>query len=384
MADLMDIDERLHRAGAAFRAEPVPDVAVTWPTATRRSRLLVPVTLAAAVALVVVAVTIGLNIRHDAAPASPVKPTPPVPAVPDPSFAVAAPPDFHHGGALSLVAPACRVTALQATAKTRATADGVVGVVSVTGGDLCSITPDLASMRLLDANGHPLRVAAGRGNTVNPPPTEDTFSFGVSTGRLPSGRHAPDLSSTGALIGFAWSGTYCGPAAASVEMTIQGRPVRAAISGPRLACRQPASSVLVPGTLGGAGQGVVPAPVSWRALRARLVLPATFTPGPIPVVVVVSNTGREPVTLSDPCPTYVARGTLRSADGESGFGLPFANLCDLSRVIAPGKSVTLRLPSMEFPTTKIFPQLKVRSGDLLTVTWSIAGVPTATATSRIR
>jgi hypothetical protein len=39
---------------------------------------------------------------------------------------------------------------------------------------------------------------------------------------------------------------------------------------------------------------------------------------------------------------------------------------------------------MDFPSTKIFPQLKVQRGDLLTVTWSIAGVPTATATTRIR
>ena len=196
---------------------------------------------------------------------------------------MAAPPDFHHGGAASLVAPACRISALRATATTRATADGVVGVVSIVGGDLCSISPNVTALRLLDANGKPLHVPTSSGNTVNQPPTESSYSFGVSTGRMPSaGKHAPDLSSTAARIGFAWSGTYCGPAAASVEISIEGHQIRATISGPGPTCKRQASSVLIPGTLGAAGQGVVPAPMSWRALRARLVLPSTFTPGSHP------------------------------------------------------------------------------------------------------
>ena len=385
MTDLMDIDERL-----AAQAKPFvrSDYRMFLSDGRRRAAgtdSCVPVTIAAAVALVVAGVAIGLNIRHDAAPASPAKPAPTVPAVPDPNFAVAAPPDFHHGGAASLVAPACRISALRATATTRATADGVVGVVSIVGGNLCSISPNVTALRLLDANGKPLHVPTSSGNTVNQPPTESSYSFGVSTGRMPSaGKHAPDLSSTAARIGFAWSGTYCGPAAASVEISIEGHQIKATISGPGPTCKRQASSVLIPGTLGAAGQGVVPAPMSWRTLHARLVLPSTFTPGPIPVVVVLTNTGSQTVVLSNPCATYVARGSLDSSSGSSGFGLPNANLCDLPRMLGPGKSVTLTLPSMDFPSTKIFPQLRVQRGDLLTVTWSIAGVPTATATTRIR
>jgi hypothetical protein len=240
------------------------------------------------------------------------------------------------------------------------------------------------TIRLLDAQGQPLKVPVSKGNTVNPPASMDTYYFGSAAGQLSYGRHVPDLTANVARIGFAWSGTYCGPPAASVEVKVQGGWLVSPLTGPQPACRHHASSSLIPGALGGHGQAVVPAPVSWRALHARLVLPTTFSPGAIPVVVVLTNTGSEPVPLSDPCPTYVARGTLDSSGWSSGFGLPDANLCGEPGTIPPGKSMTFTLPSMDFPTTKIFPQLHVKSGDLLRLTWSIAGVPPATATTHIR
>jgi hypothetical protein len=239
-------------------------------------------------------------------------------------------------------------------------------------------------MTLLDSKGVPLKVAASKGNTVNQPLSLTEFSFGVSEGRLPAGSHAPDPADTSARIGFAWSGAYCGPPAASIQITIQGKPVRAALSGPGPACQRGAASVLIPGTLGGAGQGVVPAPVSWRSLHARLVLPASVGLGPVPLVVVITNTGTKTVSLSDPCPEYVTRGMLESGEIGAGFGSPQANLCDQPRTLPPGTSVTLSLPSLALPTTATVPLLRVKRGDLVSLNWSIAGVPTATATSRIR
>jgi hypothetical protein len=75
---------------------------------------------------------------------------------------------------------------------------------------------------------------------------------------------------------------------------------------------------------------------------------------------------------------------LESGEIGAGFGSPQANLCDQPRTLPPGTSVTLSLPSLALPTTATVPLLRVKRGDLVSLNWSIAGVPTATATSRIR
>jgi hypothetical protein len=385
MTDLLDVDERLRRAGEAFRDQPLAEVAIRWPSATRRSRFAVPVTIAAAIALVIAGVAIGLNVRHESAPASPIKPAPPIPASPDPIFAVAPPPNnqLGHGVDDRTIERGCALNTLHLAATTQATQEGVVGLITLTDHD-CSITTDPASIRLLDAAGHPLGVPVVKGNSVNAPQVLNNYNFGSPTTRIKTDLSGPRVVDTTARIGYAWVGTYCGTPPASLAINIGGHILRAPINGPAPACRPHATSRLIPGTLAGLGGPVVPAPIAWKALRARLVLPPTFAPGPIPVVVVLTNTGSTTVALSDPCPTAMSFVTLHSSNWNAGFGGPNGELCDRPRVLAPGASTTLSMPSLAFPSTKNFPQLNVQSGDLLTVTWSISGVPTATATTRIR
>jgi hypothetical protein len=212
-----------------------------------------------------------------------------------------------------------------------------------------------------------MAIPVSKGNPVNPPANRlDQYEF--ADGR----------------VGFAWTGSYCGPKPSSVEMDILGHPVRIPLDGPVLPCRKGSTSQLIPGTFAPPGEAVEPAPVSWKALRLRLVIPARVEQKPIPLQLVVTNTGQNAVSLADPCPTYTGNTSVDVGGDISAIGGPGGNLCDVPRVIQPGTSVTITLPSMEFPTFSDLPRTHVSSGDPVQVIFSMAGVPPVTATSQVR
>jgi hypothetical protein len=365
-----DIEDRLRAAGTEFRSRPIPDVALRWPVAGKgRSRLLAPLAVAAGVAAVIVGIAVGVSSNGHNVPAAPATPLPQVLQHPDRNYAVALPPDYSTGGPALPQQPECPLASLRLSAATRLSSQGLLGLISIDGGDRkCSLAVDPSTMRLLGPDGQSLAIPTVKGNPVNPSYSSRFAGFSFSSGH----------------VGFAWTGSYCGPKPSSIEISILGRPVRVPLGGPGLPCQHGASGQLIPGTFGGLDQAVEPAPVSWQALKLQLVLPARVEQQPIPLQLVVTNTGSMPVVLANPCPTYTGMTTVDVNGNISGIGGPGGNLCDAPRVIEAGRSVTITLPSMEFPTFSDLPRTYVSSGDPVQVTFSMAGVEPVTATSYVQ
>jgi hypothetical protein len=317
--------------------------------------------------LPILAVVAGLAACSSSSPRPIVVPLP----GPDRAYAVAAPPDTSTGGGAVPKPPDCAPQSVRGSATTRVAADGVLGLLTLhaTG---CAIETDASTIRLAGRDGALLPVTISKGNPTNP-----------------AGSKRPDIAeyAGNVLIGFAWTGSYCGPPATGVRVTILNRTVIAPLHGPAPACRKGKSSALVPGVLKEPGQAVEPAPLAWQALRARIVLPATTGQQPIPLVVVLTNSGRLRVTLADPCADYITTTSLahgpygRQAVSQYGGG---GDLCGRPRVVKPGIPLTLKLGLLDFPAFSDLPRTPVVAGDPVTVTWSMAGVPEATATTHIR
>ena len=250
---------------------------------------------------------------------------------------------------------------------THTSADGVVGVISLTHPG-CTIEVEPTSLRLLTAAGQLLPIGLSAGNPVNP-----------------AGSKRPDVAeySGRVRLGFAWSGTYCGGAGPQLQVRVNGHAVRAVLGGPLPGCRSPGASTVTPGVIAQPGAPVGPAPQAWRALRARVILPATVDQGPVPLKVVFTNSGRQPVSLADPCPVYngavqVSAGGFASLHGLGG------DLCARALTVQPGRPLTLDLGTVAFPAFSDTPRTIVRRGDRVQLTWQMAGVATTTATAVIR
>ena len=363
---MTEIDERLRVAGEVFRREPVPDLALLWPGQKRANKWLAPLAIAAAVALIVGAVVAVKAFGSGDATA----PAKPVLLVPDRDYAVGVPYSGGSGGpALGPGPAACGGNAIRATATTRPSSEGVVGLITITTRG-CSLPVDVASLGLVSADRHPLNVPISKGNITNPPYLRSGFA--EQSGQI--------------RMGFAWSGSYCGPPAKNVALTIGGNNFLViALSGPSPSCMSGhGDSVLVPGVVGGLDTAVEPPPVAWKALTAKVVLPKSVLQVPIPLTVVLTNTGRTPVSLVSPCANYVTNTRIDVGFISTEIGGSPGDLCGSPLTVLPGKPVTLRLPSLAFPTFSDTPRTHVSSGDPVTVTWSIAGVPPATATTHVR
>jgi len=236
----------------------------------------------------------------------------------------------------------------------------------------CTIETDPATVRLVDRNGHVLSVPRSSGNLTDP-----------------AGSKRPDIAeyAGNVVMGFAWTGSYCGPAAASVRVTVLSGSVLIPLQGPVPSCGEGSTGSLVPGVLKEPGLAVEPAPVAWRVLRARIVLPATTGEGPIPLVVVLTNSGKEPVSMADPCPDYLTTTSLaHGAEGHQAISVygGGGDLCSRALIVKPAAPLTLKLGVLAFPAFSDLPRTPTVRGDPVTVTWSMAGVPEATATAHIR
>ncbi len=347
MTDLDEqIDARLRAAGTEFRQRPVPGVDVRWPVARRQHRWAVPLAAAAAVCAVVAGVAVAIAASRDAGrpPQLPATPAP----VTNRSYAVGLPPFFLGlGGPALQMYPACARGLVAASETTVGAVDGVVGVLSLAA-QQCSLTPDAKSIALLDAKGRRLAVKTSAGNPVN------------AAAALRS-------DTPGSLrVGFAWTGSWCGPRPAFVEIAVRGEAVRARYTGPVPACRKESSGKLVPGIVGYADTPVEPAPVAWQALRAQVVVPTTRAGGKLVVAVTLTNPTRDDISLASPCPTYAMTVSYESSGSEVGGGGDF---CDRALVVKAGGSITLR-PAVPADS----PVRALAAGDHIIVTWSMAGV----------
>jgi hypothetical protein len=253
---------------------------------------------------------------------------------------------------------------------TRASGDGVLGLITLRGKG-CTIETEPATIRLLGAGGQVLPIHRSAGNPTNP-----------------AGSKRPDIAeySGNVLMGFAWTGSYCGPSATSVQVSVATYTLRIPLRGAVPSCQKgqgSQGSELIPGVLKQAGAAVEPAPVAWGALRARVVLPATVGQAPIPLEVVLTNSSKNAVSLADPCPDYLTTASLSAGGAVSVYG-GGGDLCGRALVVKPGVALVLKLGTLQFPAFSDLPRTKVTPGDPVEVTWEIAGVPMATATALIR
>jgi hypothetical protein len=356
---MTDLDERLRTAGESFRAQPVPDLDLRWPEQKRSQRWLAPLAVAAAVALVVGGAVAVTSLHHDAA--QPAKPVPVL--VPDVHFAVVAPPTYSHGGAPQLqpLPPKCVVESLTATAQTRQAVDGVVGLISISGAK-CSATIDPASIRLVDADG---KTVLGPARGANPG-LNRALTMGTGTGAL--------------QVGFAWTGSFCGKSRISIAVDVNGSPSRTALHGPVPACQSHTSGQLIAGSVvGDVGTPVLPAPAAWKALRAKVILPATLPyDRPFALTVELSNTSQRDIALTVPCASWYANLNVDHLGWGTGTGRG-GNLCSRPLVVKPGVPVTLHLGTLPLGTSGA----EVR-GAVVRVDWAITGVTAPTAKAVIQ
>ncbi len=291
-------------------------------------------------------------------------------ARPDPVYAVGYPRDYSMGGPAAFAGRRCAVAGIAAQAVTVKAADGVLGRIALSEPG-CQLDPNLATLRLLDAAGRPLPVSPGKGDETN----------GAA------GAYARFPQSEGWVrIGFAWTGSYCGPAAAAVELRVNGAWVRALLDGVQPACVGARTSALVPGVVGRPGEPLSPVPASWRTLHARVIIAARQSGPVIPVSVELTTTGTRPVSLTSPCPSYTGYSQLGDI-GSGGFVTQVGAgglLCDRAYVVEPGVPLRIVLRPYAFPTFSDIPRTRVVSGDPITVVFSMAGLEPATAHAQVR
>jgi hypothetical protein len=357
---MTDLDERLRAAGESFREQPVPDLNLHWPQEKHSHRWLAPLAIAAAIALIVGGI-VAVSSWHDNSAQPPAKPSPPPVLQPDRNFAVAAPAlplSMGHGGGMYLGPPAlCPPSTLRASAVTSAATDGVVGVITLVGGE-CSLSANPATIRLLDDKGQGLPVPV------------DTHNTGLSR---------PNVGDQSVRVGFAWTGAYCGVPAAAVELEVSGKPLRIPLHGPGPSCRASAVSRLVSGSEGDGKTAVVPPPAAWKPLRATLVLPKSLPwDQPVAVDVILTNTGSSDVSLVSPCASWRAAIQITNGGGIATTGST-GDFCSQPLTVKPGHPLHLHLGTLPLNQSSI----EIR-GAAVTVVWGISGVPAATATSVIQ
>jgi hypothetical protein len=266
----------------------------------------------------------------------------------------------------------CQANTISSSAKLSPAADGLLGIITLAG-PRCSLQVDPNGMRLLDASGEPLPISFDAGPTTNSAGSAGT-DYAQAAGSV--------------RVGFAWTGSYCGPPARSLEIPALPATVRIPLTGAEPACHHSTSSRLIPGIVDRPGAPVEPAATAWQSLRVRLVLPKTVKPGSVPVTVVFTNTGRTNVSLAAPCPTYAIGltvptvpignygGTIAQTGGNAG------DLCANALVVTPSKPLTVKLPAITALASD--PRNPWRSGDTLQLDWTMAGVATAHATAVIQ
>jgi hypothetical protein len=246
-------------------------------------------------------------------------------------------------------------------------------------GTRCSLHITVGPSEFLDATGRPLSVRLDDVvPSVNPPRTaRDDIPLGAG--------HAS--------WGFTWTGSWCGAPAAMITLPLTGDPtepdaagpfgdLRVPMTGPQPSCAGRSASVLRPGVAGDPGDSAVgadallPAPADWAGLRATLTVPSTSPAGVVSgSVFTLHNATGAPIVLS-PCPEYFV--LVQTARMSGAGSHPFD--CRAHGTVPAHGKVAFPLPEQDAGQGD--PNEHPSGGTVVTIEVAIAGVPTATATTR--
>lgn len=274
------------------------------------------------------------------------------------AFRVAPPPLMYVGGVYQ-PRRSCKPAEISAAATTRRSPDGVVAVVTLTTQRKCDIHVGDLDPTLDDADGNSLGVpVVSDADTANPAMNPGWSPF--------------------TTFGFAWDGSWCGAPAATVLVPLKKGTARAALSGPQPGCAGSSSATVVPGTFGYPGDPVQAAPPEWRFLTASLHVPkVTRSPRFVDPYVVFTNSSDQPAVLG-PTPTYEIGVHDKYGDGTDGEGERRLPAQPAGRTVPAQGSLRVNLPSQS-----IVEDYRNLRGRRVTATFAIAGVPTASTTSRL-
>jgi hypothetical protein len=207
---MTDFDDRLARV--LHDAVPEPphelDLSAIRASATQhghRKRLLAPALAALAVAAVAIGVPLAghqLATQHQPGPRPLAVPSPPVRFTAN-EFRMAPPPQ-EVIGPVPMLRATCTPQQISATAATRRTDGGVLGVIRLVGAvvshkyglaERCTLPIARGPSALIGTDGRPLKVPLSGGDPTSPPANP-----------------RPDmaLNDGNAIWGFAWLGSYCG------------------------------------------------------------------------------------------------------------------------------------------------------------------------------
>jgi hypothetical protein len=372
-----DLGDRLARVLNEAVPEPPVELDPAAIRATpahreRRKRRLAAALAAAAVAAVAIGVSLAghqLTAHQQSGRHGPA-----VPPAPNKfsarEFRMAPPPQYPSGG-LVLPRATCTPQQIRATAATRRTDGGVLGVIHVIGAvvshrdgvaERCTL-PIGGPSALIGADGRRLKVAMSRGDRSN----------------RPENPHGYLASYNGnAIWGFAWLGSYCGPPARSIEVPLHHggqASVRVLLHGPQPGCTASSGpSTLIDGVVGFPGQPVQPPRPEYSSLRLTgQIEPGTTSDRLAPIDLALRTIGSTPVTL-DPCPAYAGRDGATAHSG--GFSNPISSsylpCTKHAVVIRPGHPLRWTIPAtslLQTPGTGAIP------GSTVDVELGIAGVP---------
>jgi hypothetical protein len=270
--------------------------------------------------------------------------------------------------------PDCRLAQITATATLRRIAAGVAGVVRLHGRS-CSLTLAFEAVSLLDSHGHRL------------PITVDTHAAVGDFDR-------PDIALAGGAAdwGFAWVGSWCGPAATAVRIPLTGRYAGADLDvplrgpGPPCGGRSHATLALgAAGDLDGQGAATQPAPHTWRHLHEQVLLSRSTDGESISRVDVrLTNTTGQPIVLS-PCPSLTEQFEyVHHGRGSASFygGPPY--FCSPVITIAPHASHTFELHGADISEFDNNTPAANHAGGRVIVRITVTGVTPAQASAPIR
>ena len=310
--------------------------------------------------------------------AVPVSSSAPASTIPDTAFRVAAPIlDAAAGPGPPLDQPACVPSDVTATAQTRVIASGVAGVVELVGAH-CSLRISAGPAELLDSAGVPLALPVNRAvASINP-----------------AANQRPDVPLGNGIAGwgFTWSGSWCGPKAASVVVALDDdasqpasgseQQIVAPLTGPAPRCLGHTAAVLMPGVPGGPTEATLAPPPDWAGLRATLSMPATTDGHTLPAAVVeLQNTTAVPIAIS-PCPDYALDIDSSVSVGTAMQASRGALTCPPSaRVVPAHGAISYHLDAQ--PIDEGDPGDGATHGSIVTARFAIAGIPTARATLRV-
>lgn len=380
---MTDFGDRLTRVLHDAVPDPPHDIDPAALRATparreRRKRVLASTLAAATVAAV--AIGVPIVVHHLAAHqlAAHQGPSPQGPAVSPPPVGFSAsefwmaPSGVLVVGGIALPRATCTPRQISATAATRRTEGGVLGVIRLVGAvvshgnagdERCTLPIAQGPSALLGTDGRRLKVPLSDGDRTSPPANP---------------RPDIDLTIGDAIWGFAWLGSYCGVPARAVEIPLDHAGesfLRVPLRGPQPACNPAAgASMLIDGIAGAPDDPVQPPRPDYSSLRLTgHIQPGTTSSQLAPIDLTLSTIARAPVTL-DPCPAYA--GTDYATARSGGFSDPISTLylpcLDHAVEVRSGHPLRWTVPTTSLLLT---PGTGAIPGSTVSVQLGIAGVP---------